>query len=315
MKALFISSGNSKNSISPIVQRQGESLIKQGIDLHFFTIKGKGILGYFSSIFKLKKIIKENHFDIYHAHYSFSAIVASLAGAKPIVVSLMGSDVKANKFFKFIIWFLYKYFWNATIVKSEDMKISLDFKNVYIIPNGVDLNKFQPLNPIECKKQLEWDFKKTHLLFAANPARKEKNFKLTKDAYDFISDKQSSIELHFLEDVSNNQMPIYFNASNVIVLTSFWEGSPNVIKEAMACNIPIVSTDVGDVKWLFGETGGHFICSYEAKIVAENIKKAIAFAKEIKQTQGRQRIIDFELDSESIAKKLIIIYRKVLKSS
>ena len=96
MKLLFVSSGNSKNGISTIIKNQGVSLKNQDIELDFFTIEGKGIKGYLKSIPYLKKQLKENKYDIVHAHYSLSAFTASLAGAKPLIVSLMGSDVKSK---------------------------------------------------------------------------------------------------------------------------------------------------------------------------------------------------------------------------
>ena len=102
MRVLFVSSGNSVKGISPIIKNQGDSLVDMGVDLTYFTIKGKGFKGYSNSVFKLKKVLNKNEYDIIHAHYSLSAIVASFAGAKPLVVSLMGSDVKHNNYYKYI---------------------------------------------------------------------------------------------------------------------------------------------------------------------------------------------------------------------
>ena len=97
MKILFISSGNSSQGISPIIHNQGESLKKNGVILEYLTIKGKGLIGYLKSIPMIRKHIKKNKYDIVHAHYSFSAFAASFAGASPLIVSLMGSDVKSKK--------------------------------------------------------------------------------------------------------------------------------------------------------------------------------------------------------------------------
>ena len=105
MNVLFISSGNSKSGISPIIKNQGDSLKKQEVSIDYFLIKGKGILGYFKSIFTLKKYLREKRIDVFHAHYSLSGFVAAFAGCKPLVVSLMGSDIKARWYLKYIIKF------------------------------------------------------------------------------------------------------------------------------------------------------------------------------------------------------------------
>ena len=107
---------------------------------------------------------------------------------------------------------------------------------------------------------------------------------------------------------------LYYNSADLLLLTSFHEGSPNVIKEAMACNCPIVSTDVGDVKRLFGEyTRCLYIHSFDPIDVAEKIKQASSSAKKHGQTNGRERIIELGLDSNTIAEKIIEVYNEVLK--
>ena len=104
-------------------------------------------------------------------------------------------------------------------------------------------------------------------------------------------------------------MHIYLNATDVLLLTSKWEGSPNMIKEAMACNIPIVATEVGDIKYLFGDSEGYYYTNPFPDRLAEKIKYILD--NELKPG-GRQRIIDLKLDSESIPDKLIQLYQEVL---
>ena len=125
MNILFISSRNTKNGISPIIKNQGESLKTQNVKIDYFTIEGKGISGYFKSILTLKKHLKKQKYDIFHAHYSLSGFAATLSGCRPLIVSLMGSDVKAKWYLKYIIKFFEFFFWNNTIVKSIDMKNEL----------------------------------------------------------------------------------------------------------------------------------------------------------------------------------------------
>lgn len=312
MKVLFISSGNAKEGISPVIKRQWESLIKQGLEISLFTIKGKGFCGYLNNLNRLKTTIRKMRPDITHAHYSLSAYLATLAGAKPLVVSLMGSDLKASYLSKIVTKALHKIYWKHVIVKTEDMRKSLDDDSVQVIPNGVDADVFHPMNKTICQEELRWNKGKKHILFAANTSRLEKNYVLANEAFKLLNDRNA--ELHSLSNVQPEQVPIWMNAADVVMLTSLWEGSPNVIKEAMACNRPIVATNIGDIAWLFGDTEGCHLALFDAKEIAEKIVLALQFAQSKGETNGRQRIEALGLDSGSIARRINDLYEKVLKN-
>lgn len=312
MKILFISSGNSKTGISPIVKSQADSLIKAGVDVDFFTIVGKGFKGYLQNVVPLKNIIKKNKYDLIHAHYSLSAFTATFAGCRPLVVSLMGSDIRLKGVFALGVKICSFFYWDAVIVKSRDMADHIGIRNVEIIPNGIDISLFQPGNKADAAKKFGWNLQKQHILFAANPSLSVKNYDLFEKAYQLLP-ISGNCELHYLDDVPHHDVPFYMNASELVVLTSLWEGSPNVIKEAMACNCPVVATDVGDVTWLFGDQPGHFLAEFDAHDVANKIKMALDFAKTTGKTQGRERIIKLGLDSENTAKKIIKLYETVLE--
>jgi glycosyltransferase involved in cell wall biosynthesis len=113
-------------------------------------------------------------------------------------------------------------------------------------------------------------------------------------------------------NISPDKLKYYYSAADVLIMTSLYEGSPNVIKEAMVCDCPVVSTDVGNVRWLFGETQGYYITSYEPHEIALNIKNAIDFRGKYRKTKGWERINELGLDSETVAGKIIEVYKKVL---
>lgn len=309
MKVLFVGSGN-HGEISPIIKSQGDSLASAGIGIDYFLIKGKGLKGYLRQVKPLKSYVKKNHFDVIHAHYSMSAFAASLAGVRPVVVSLMGSDVKATRMYKLLICFFARFFhWKAIIVKSQDMYDDLQIKRAMIVPNGVDLDLFKPMDKTICRQGLGWDVEKKSVLFPANPSRPEKDFALAKESVDLL---EGEVKIHVFEQVEHQRTPLFFNAADVVLLTSKWEGSPNVIKEALACGCPIVSTDVGDVKErMAGVEGCYVAITREPKELAELMQKALLFKG---RTKGRDKIVADGLDNRQVARRLVEIYERVLRS-
>jgi len=305
LKILFVCSGNSECGLSPIVKSQGESLTSNGIHVDYYAIQGKGFLGYFKNIFQLNKFLKNNHYDIIHSHFFLSSIVASLASSNKQVASLMGSDVYTSSTWNFFIKLFHKR-WDATVVKSEIMKEILELGDVFVIPNGVDLDKFYPIDKQAAMENLGWSNMK-YILFASGTERPEKNFGLAQQAVKLLNDEE--IELVTLKDITHELIVNYLNSANLLLMTSKYEGSPNIIKEAMACNCPIVSTDVGDVKEIIGNTAGCFITSFDPNDVAEKIKSALVFDK---RTKGRERIIELGLNSNTVAKRIINIYEEVV---
>lgn len=308
MRVLFVSSGNKSGNISPIVQAQANSLCEfnDNIEIDFFPIIGNGVLGYINSIFPLYKQMAKIKYDVVHSHYSLSAFVATFAGAKNHVVSLMGSDVKSKKWFKYIIYLFYQFLWDVTIVKSADMKESLSFSKVKIIPNGVNLALFKPSRQKDEQVLLGWEPDKKHILFPSNPKRIEKNYRLLENAVKIIN---GDIEIHSLIDIPHDKTLHYYNAADVITLSSLWEGSPNSIKEGMACNRPIVSTEVGDVKFLLENVKGAYITTFNPTDYA----KSISLALEDDVSNGRSKILELELSSKKVSQHLAKIYSKLRK--
>jgi len=320
MNVLFVSGGN--NGLIPFIEKQSESLENRGIKITHYLIKGKGLQGYLANIIPLRKVIKMSKYEIIHAHYSLSAWVvlfAKLFLSKPLVVSFMGSDVygffdangirKKSSYFGMILSLLLQPFINGIIIKSENMSKYIIRNNYKIIPNGVDMSMFQPIEYNQALKQLKISNNKKNILFLGNPNDPRKNFKLLKDAIKKITIKEN-IYLLVPYPVEHDKIPLYLNAADVFVHTSYAEGSPNVIKEAMACGVPIVCTDAGDAREVISDVEGCEICAYNPENLATKIMLGINFNG---KTNGRKRIMQLGLDSDTVAKKIIKQYKSIIK--
>lgn len=308
MKVLIVSSGNSGH-ISPFVLEQGNSLNNLGIDLSYFKIIGKGIVGYLKNLKILKKKIKEFKPDLIHAHYGLSGLLACLQQEVPVIITFHGSDV--NVFYVRLFSILAARLSAFNIFVEEKIKNNIKNKNKNkVIPCGIELETFYPIEKNTAKKLVNLNCNKQYILFSSNFTNKVKNFKLAQNALSLLNTNFEVIEL---KNKSREEVNLLLNACDIALLTSISEGSPQFIKEAMSCNCPIVATDVGDIRDITKNIDGCFITSFEPTSVAEAIKKAMEFSEKNKKTKGRDRIIQLKLDSESIAKEIINIYQNILE--
>jgi hypothetical protein len=322
MRVLFVVSGNNKHyDIAPFIKSQGDSLVEAGVEVSYYCIKGKGAWNYLKNVGELKRQIKDGKIDLIHAHYSFCGWVAVLTGTKlPIVLSLMGDDATGtfkgqnkiqvkSRLLVLLAWGI-QFFVDAIVSKSPNIESIVHRKRIsYLIPNGVRLDQFNNnVNGYRVKLGLSENIQ--YVLFLGNKADVNKNFALAEKSVEMLG--RPDVKLINPFRINHDQVVEYLNSVDVFLLCSFSEGSPNVVKEAMACNCPMVVTNVGDTAWLVGKLEGCYVATFDPADFAQKISFALEFAKEKKRTHGRERLVELGLDSQQIASRIINVYNQLL---
>ena len=136
------------------------------------------------------------------------------------------------------------------------------------------------------RQQLNLDIERRIMLWVGDP-RPEKRLDIIRAAHKLLQERHKQLDLVTIQGVSHETIPVHMNAADVLVLASDCEGSPVVIKEAMACNLPVVSVAVGDVPEIVGKTEGCYICERTPEDMATKIESALEFGK---RTSGRKAI-------------------------
>ncbi len=296
------------------VKEQIDSLSDIGVENEIFFINGRenGKLEYLRSIIGLKKFLKGKQFDIIHCHHAFSAICFILTGQSKKFKSVVSyQNDPANEHGKKLFRFVCK-FTNAIIFKNNSPII--DNTSIYNQPNGVDTGFFYPINKNECFSKLNLNAQKQYILFvSSNFLREQKRYDRFHQVLAILQGKykMNNIEELRLVNTERNLVPYYFNAVDLHLLTSDFEGSPNSVKEAMACNIPVVSTNVGNVaELLTGVTGSYIAETMDPEELAELAYKALT---NLTPVNSREALIKKELDGKSVAKKIVNIYNQVIQ--
>ncbi len=305
MKILIVASYN-KNRFAPFILEQAEALKKTDCEVEFFGLQGKGLRGYLKNLPALKDKINEFHPDVVHAHYGLSGLLANLQRQVPVVTTFHGSDINDKKVLPFSRMAMRLSAWNI-FVSKKTLEIAQPKKKFSLLPCGIDLTDLQLTKKDEARRKMNLSENRKYILFAGAFDNVVKNAPLAKEAVALLSDE--NVELLELKGYSREEVTLLMCAADAFLMTSFTEGSPQVIKEAMACGCPIVSVDVGDVKERVKEVAGCYVTRMRnPKELAELLQKAMVF---VGKTNGREKIIADGLGNRKVAVLLVEIYDKM----
>ena len=322
MKILYIVNTypDKKNpAAQPFVKAQIESVQREGVNVFTLNIKGnQSKWNYLNALFRLRKIERERCFDIIHGHYVYSGFIAAMQCRAVKVISFMGSDlygtfdhsgnITAQGYLDIVLSKLVQLMTDGIIVKSPEMKEILIKKNkAIVLPNGVDFNKFKKIPKNDAKNRLKINVDKKYVLFAGDFLSPRKGYAILIDAVNLLKQSHSEYELLLVHNMPHENVPLYMSAAEVLALPSLKEGSPNVVKEAIACDLPVVATDVGDIREIIGAIPGCYLVERTAVAFAD----AIYHAASSKQTfRGRSHIEHLRM--ENIAQRLITFYERLI---
>lgn len=322
MKILYIVNiypDASNPAAEPFVRTQIDSVRKAGADVEIFNVRSnESKLNYGRALHAIRKLSRRKSYDVVHGHYVYSGWIAALApDIKLSVVSYMGSDllgsVTSNGSLSphgridMMLSRILQSRVDGIIVKSNEMRnVLVAPEKAIVLPNGVDFDVFRPILRQECRRKLGLHADGAYILHIGRKNNPNKGYEIAYLAASQLS-KESGCELLNVSGVAHDLMPIYMNAANVLVVPSRYEGSPNVVKEALACNLPVVATDVGDVRELIGNIPGCKIAERKPEAFSDAIRQLMTRTESF---NGRKAI--GHLRVEKIAAKLLDFYEQII---
>lgn len=307
-------------SYGSFVQAQMESLRSLGVEYDVLFVNGRASRwNYLRGVRDLHRRLRAKRYDLIHAHFGLSGWIARFQLRKPLVATFHGDDVLGRprrdgsitpmgRFFQ-ITSFLLAPCASAVIVQSREMKKKLLLASAEVIPCGIDLDAFRPMDRAAARRALGLDPDKQYVLFAYNPAEQRKRYDLIQAAVARAREQVPELEILQVRGKPYAQMPLYMNAADVLVLTSIMEGGPLVTKEAMATNLPVITVNVGDAVDLIHESDGNYMVPREVEPIAEKI---VEVCRRGGRSAGRERLTPYSM--QATAKKVLNVYARVTAS-
>lgn len=307
---------------SHFIKRQADFLRAAGVEVDVFHFQArKNLLSYLKAWLSVRRKLRSRRYDLIHAQFGQSGLMA-LPKRIPYVVTLRGSDILGTvsdrtggyTFAGRINQSVSRYVAeraDAVILVSAHMRGQLNgTKNCRVIPSGIDFNLFRPSPRDAARLQLGLPADERLVLFVGNPQQARKRYDLAKQAVDFLNERLPA-RLVVAWGTAHTDIPVYMSACDALVFTSMQEGSPNVVKEALACDMPVVSVSVGDVEQRIGAVEGCELCSDDSpQSIASALERVLGRDQRI---EGRKSVE--QLSETSITEQVIEVYRSAISHS
>jgi glycosyltransferase involved in cell wall biosynthesis len=294
-------------SFGTFVREQVESLRKEGVEADVFFVNGrKSIFNYLWAFPRFWAHLLTHRYDLLHSHYVFVTMVARAQFLYPVVTTQHSGEAYTK--WQRRLSYLMNPIVDKIIAVSEDTKRKGRLDGAIVIPCGIDFNLFKPMPRVEARKLLGLSLDKKLVLWAGEHFRPVKRFDIVQKAMALLQERIPEAELVLVSGKPLSAVPAYMNACDVLLLVSDKEGSPMVVKEAMACNLPVVSVPAGDVAEMIEGTEGCYLCTQDPRDAAAKLELVLQWGQ---RTDGRNRIGHMEVGA--ISRRIVSVYEEVLR--
>jgi glycosyltransferase involved in cell wall biosynthesis len=288
------------------VQDQVEALRAAGLAVDVFFVNGReSKVNYARAFPRLWRVLAGKRYDLIHAHYVLAGIVARAQWRYPVVLTHHGGEVLGHPRWQGWLSRLVTPLFDEVVYVSEELRRALRDRDGWVIPCGVNFDDFRPEPRSAARAALGLPTDRRLVLWAGEPWRPEKQFHLVERAMAIVRSHLPDADLIVLQKKPHAVVPAYMSACDALVLTSAVEGSPMVVKEAMACNLPVVSVPVGDVPDVVEDTEGCALTTWDPSDIAAAL---VSVLRDQRRTNGRVRMDRYRHDH--IARRLVDVYRQ-----
>lgn len=316
LRVLHVIPGDPDNpTCMAFIKRQVADLQRYGIELESFYVRSRTSPRVLLQEYRrLRAHIRAFDPQIVHAHYgTVTALLCAVATSRPLVISYRGSDLNPCPGTSRLRSLVARTMSQLAAVRAKHVlfvserlrkRLWWPFVGSSIVPTGVDLNFFRPLPQAEARRLLGWNHNDPVVLFNARTDPKGKRLDLAEGAVAHVRQTMPNVRLEVLRGgVHPDQMPWHYSASDCLLMMSDFEGSPNVVKESLACNLPVIGVDVGDVpERLAGVTHSCIVERDPTKIGA-----ALAEVLKTRQRSNGRTVVEI-CSHQRIAAKIAEIY-------
>ena len=307
----------------PFVHDEVQALRRAGVDVDLYFVNGRANrLNYFEMPFEFYRRLRGGRYDIVHVHHAFCGLVATMQRTVPVVWTFHEGEITGGAkdalrehpirhiaYSKNLKRFVARRV-DAMIVVAGHLGEQLGRPDAVWIPAGVDMDLFVPMDTAAARTALGLPEGKRYVLFPSSPSRVEKRYDLASRAVDHLRKAVPAardVELLTLDNVPHDRVPLYVNASELMLMTSSFEASPVTVREALACNVPVLCTDVGDARVVLDGIPACAIIEPEPVRIASALEKALSGPRRV---ESRSRMESYSLRAGIRA--LLDVYAKVL---